>query len=155
MAISRAVLTNSFAGLLLRLWRHLTPRRKRQFVMVECLILLSALAEVVSLGAILPFLGILTSPERVFAYPQIAYFVHAWGITSANQLILPFAVTFAVASVFAGSFRMLVLWISTRLAYATGADFSSEVYRRTLYQPYQVHVASNSSDVISGITGKV
>ena len=50
---------------------------------------------------------------------------------------------------------MLVLWISTRIAYATGADFSSDVYRRTLYQPYRVHVASNSSDVISGITGKV
>jgi len=155
MTNSRAVLNNSFAGVLPRLWGHLTPRRKRQFVMVACLILLSALAECVSLGAILPFLGVLTAPERVLSYPRIAYFAHAWGITSADQLVLPFAVTFALAAVFAGSFRILMLWISTRLAYATGADFSSEVYRRTLYQPYQVHVSSNSSDVISGITGKV
>jgi ATP-binding cassette subfamily B protein len=29
------------------------------------------------------------------------------------------------------------------------------VYRRTLYQPYDVHVARNSSEVISGITNKV
>jgi ATP-binding cassette subfamily B protein len=50
---------------------------------------------------------------------------------------------------------MLVLWISTRIAFATGADLSVEVYRRTLYQPYWVHVASNSSEVISGITGKI
>jgi ATP-binding cassette, subfamily B, bacterial PglK len=155
MATSRAVLTISFPDLLRHLWGHLSARRKRQFTMVAVLILLSAFAEVLSLGAILPFLGILTAPERVFTYPRIAYFVHAWGITSADQLILPFAVAFALAAVFAGLFRMLVLWISTRLAYATGADFSSEVYRRTLYQPYQVHVGSNSSDVISGITGKV
>lgn len=44
---------------------------------------------------------------------------------------------------------MLLLWASTRIAYASGADLSIEVYRRTLYQPYQVHVASNSSTVIS------
>jgi len=36
-----------------------------------------------------------------------------------------------------------------------GADLSIEVYRRTLYQPYHVHVARNSSEVISGITNKV
>jgi ABC-type multidrug transport system fused ATPase/permease subunit len=41
------------------------------------------------------------------------------------------------------------------LTFASGADLSSEVYRRTLYQPYSVHVARNSSDVISGITNKV
>ncbi|MHB8475485.1 MAG: ABC transporter ATP-binding protein [Steroidobacteraceae bacterium] len=155
MANSHAALSNSFAELLRRLWCHLSRRRKRQFAIVAGLILLSAVAEVVSLGAILPFLGILTAPDRVFGHPTVAKFVHAWGITSANQLILPFAVAFALAAVLAGSFRMLVLWISTRLAYATGADFSSEAYRRTLYQPYRVHVASNSSDVISGITGKI
>lgn len=49
---------------------------------------------------------------------------------------------------------MLLLWVSTRLAYASGADISIEVYRRTLNQPYCVHVARNSSTVISGI-GKV
>ena len=141
--------------LLRRLWQHLTPRRKRQVALLAVLILLSALAETVSLGAVLPFLGILTSPQRVLNYPIVARFMRAWGITSADQLILPFAFAFALTAIVAGAFRMLVLWISTRIAFATGADLSSDVYRRTLYQPYRVHVASNSSDVISGITGKV
>src|SRR5450755_455429 len=137
--------------LLRRLWQHLSARRKRQFALLTVLILMSALAEIVSLGAVLPFLAILTSPERVFANPHVGYWVRALGITSPQQLVLPFAVAFALAAVLAGAFRLLVLWISTRVAYATGADFSSDVYRRTLYQPYQVHVLSNSSDVISGI----
>jgi ATP-binding cassette subfamily B protein len=47
------------------------------------------------------------------------------------------------------------LWTNTRLACAIGADLSIEAYRRTLYQSYQVHVARNSSEVISGITTKV
>jgi len=155
MANTDAVLTISFADLLRRLWGHLTPRRKRQFVVVVGLIVFSAFAEVVSLSAVLPFLGILTSPERVFGYPRVAHFVRVWGITSADQLVFPIVVAFASAALFAGSFRMLVLWVNTRIAYGTGADFSIGVYRRTLYQPYQIHVVSNSSDVISGITGKV
>jgi len=59
------------------------------------------------------------------------------------------------AVLLAAAIRMLLLWFSTRLTFTAGADLSIEVYRRTLYQPYRVHVARNSSEVISGITDKV
>ena len=117
--------------------------------------LLSAFAEVVSLGALLPFLGILTAPEAVFDYRIVASVAHAFGITTAHQLLLPLTITFAVIALLAGAIRMLLLWVSTRFTFATGADLSIEVYRRTLYQPYRIHVARNSSEVISGITNKV
>gem|GEM_PF-3055739 len=54
-------------NLLTRLWHHLTQRRQRQFVLLMGLMLISAFAEVVSLGAVLPFLGILVAPEHVFS----------------------------------------------------------------------------------------
>ena len=108
-----------------------------------------------SLSAVLPFLAILTSPARVMAHPGVANFMRSWGIVSPDRLALPFAAAFALAAILAGAFRLLVLWVSTRIAYAAGADLSGEVYRRTLYQPYWVQVATNSSAVISGITGKI
>ncbi len=145
----------SLLSLLARLWHHLSLRRQRQFWLLMGLMLVSAFAEVVSLGAVLPFLGILVAPDRVFNHPIVADVAQAWGITSADQLVLPLTVAFAAAALIAGTIRILLLWVSTRLAYATGADLSIEVYRRTLYQPYRVHVARNSSEVISGITNKV
>lgn len=117
--------------------------------------LLSAFAEVISVGAVLPFLGVLIAPDRLFHHPRMANLVNAWGITSADQLILPLTVAFSLAALVAGAIRVLLLWVSSRLAFASGADLSIEVYRRTLYQPYHVHVARNSSEVISGITKKV
>jgi ATP-binding cassette subfamily B protein len=117
--------------------------------------LLSAFAEVVSLGAVLPFLGILTAPDLVFNHPIVAEVAQAWGITSADQLVLPLTIAFASAALLAGAIRMLLLWSSIWLAQVSGADLSIEVYRRTLFQPYSVHVARNSSEVISGITTKV
>jgi ABC-type multidrug transport system fused ATPase/permease subunit len=147
--------TYSLPNLLLRLWHHLTRRRQRQFVLLMGLMLVSAFAEVVSLGAVLPFLGILVAPEHVFNHPIVADLALFWGITSADKLVLPLVVAFAAAALIAGAIRILLLGVSTRLTFASGADLSIEVYRRTLYQPYQVHLARSSSEVISGITNKV
>ena len=140
---------------MVRLWRHLSLRRRRQFRLLMGLMLASAFAEVVSLGAVLPFLGILVAPEHVFGHPIVADVALAWSITSADQLVLPLTVAFAAAALIAGAIRILLLWASSRVAFASGADLGIEVYRRSLYQPYRVHVARNSSEVISGITSKV
>ena len=152
--MNAAILTGGLPDLLTRLWYHLSRRRKHQLVLLLGLVLVSAFAEVVSLGAVLPFLGILIAPDRVFNHPIAADVARAWNITSADQLLLPLTVAFAVTALAAGAIRLFMLWVSTRLAFAAGADLSLEVYRRTLYQPYRVHVARNSSEVISGITGK-
>ena len=76
------------------------------------------------------------------------------GITSAEQVLLPLTAAFAVAALLAGVMRLILLWASTRLTFATGADLSISIYRRTLYQPYAVHVARNSSEIINGIANK-
>jgi ATP-binding cassette subfamily B protein len=140
--------------LLARLWYHL-GRRRRQFVLLLALMLLSAFAEVISLGAVLPFIAVLAAPDKVFQYAIVADLAQVWGITSAEQLVLPLAAAFCLAAILAGAMRILVIWLSTRLTFASGADLSIAVYRRTLYQPYHVHVARSSSEMISGITGKV
>src|SRR3989338_4435137 len=75
----KVLITGGLPDLLVRLWHHLSQRRKRQFVLLLGLMLVSAFAEVVSLGAVLPFLGILTAPERVFNHPVVADVAQAWG----------------------------------------------------------------------------
>ncbi len=145
----------SISSLLKCLWHHISPRRRGQFGLLLVLTVLSSLAEVVSLGAVLPFIGILTQPEKVFTSPWLAALVQALGISSGAELVLPLTIGFALAALIAGGLRLLLLWVSIRLGNATGADLSIEVYRRTLYQSYSVHIARSSSEIISGITQKV
>ena len=145
----------SAALLIVQLWRHMSVSRRRQFLLLFGLMLLSAFAEVVSLGAVLPFLSVLTAPEQVYAYPRVPQIALWFGLDSAKQLLLPVTVAFALAAVVAGGLRIALLWISTRLAFGCGADLSLDIYRRTLYQPYSVHISRSSSEVISGITNKV
>jgi ABC-type multidrug transport system fused ATPase/permease subunit len=141
--------------LLVRLWRHLSHRRRRQAFLLLLLMIVSAAAEVVTLAAVLPFLGILTSPEHFYANSEVAAIAQIIGVQSPSQLLFPITLAFAIAAVFAGVIRMALLWVSTRLAFGTGADLSGDIYRRTLHQPYSVHISRNSSELISGITNKV
>ena len=155
MTVSSDPETATLVGLVRELYRHVSRRRRAQLFVLLGLTLASSAAEVVSLGAVVPFIGILTDPDRVLANPTIGRFAQALHLSSGADLVLPITLAFAVSSLAAGGLRVLLLWRSIRLGNAIGADLSIEVYRRTLYQPYSVHVARSSSEIISGITQKV
>lgn len=144
----------TIASLLNHLWQHITPRRRGQFAIVLLLMITASFAEVVSIGAVIPFLAVLTAPERIFQLPLAKPFIEALGITTSAKLLLPLTFVFVIAAFVSGVMRLILLWASTRLSFATGADLSLNIYRRTLYQPYKVHVARNSSEVINGISYK-
>lgn len=145
--------TRNLSYLLSRLWHHIGLRRRKQFLALGGLMVLAAIAEVVSLGAVVPFLGVLAAPDAAFKYPLVQGVADMLG-ASRNSLIIFFTAMFIVAAVAAGSLRLLLLWATTRVAFNAGSDLSIELYRRTLYQPYQVHISRNSSAVLSGV-GKV
>jgi len=97
-----------------RLWSHLLPPRKKQIVVLAVLMIIASFAEVVSIGAVLPFLGVLTSPEKIFAHNLAQPFVQLLQIQSAQELLLPFALIFIGALILAGLARIALLWIQTR-----------------------------------------
>lgn len=138
-----------------RIWCHLSNRRQLQFIIVLVLMFVSALAEVISIGAVIPFLAVLTSPEKVLNQPVIADVAQYFEIVTNGDLTFSITILFIIAILLANILRLLLLWSITKLSFMTGADLSFEVYRRTLYQPYIVHLDRNSSEIISGVLGKV
>ena len=116
--------------------------------------IIASLSEIISIGAVLPFLGALTAPEQVYQHPLMQSIIQILGLTEPSQLILPLTIFFIIAVLLAGSIRLTLLYVMTRLSFATGADLSISIYRRTLYQEYTVHVSRNSSEVINSIITK-
>jgi ABC-type bacteriocin/lantibiotic exporter with double-glycine peptidase domain len=145
---------DSIPVLLMLLWHHLSLRRRWQFGLILVLILLVSFAELVSIGAVLPFLGMLTSSERITQLPYAQLVIQALGLTEPKEMLLIFTSIFGIAALTAGSMRILLLWVNTRFSYAAGAEISSSIYYRTLYQPYAVHCARNSSVIINGISNQ-
>ena len=137
-----------------KLWQHLSKKRRTQLLLLLILMLLASIMEVVSIGAVVPFLGALTSPETLFKYKPIQPIIEMLEITEANQLLLPLTTIFIIATLAAAAVRLILLYASTRFSYAVGADLSINIYRRTLYQDYSIHISRNSSEVINGIINK-
>jgi ATP-binding cassette subfamily B protein len=125
-----------------------------QLFFLLILIILASFAEVFSLGAVVPFLGVLTDPERVFSLPALQPLIHGLGFTEPKQLLLPVSLAFVIAAIVSNAIRLVLVWAQTRLGHALGADFSIQIYRNTLFQPYSVHIARNSSEIISAISSK-
>ena len=140
--------------LLARLLDHFGSRRRAQLMLLLVLTIFASIAEIFSIGAVLPFLGVLTSPGVIFKHPLARPIVEAFELTDPSQLLLPLTVVFGIAILAAGLMRLLLIWATTRISFAIGSDVSLSMYRRTLYQPYAVHLAQNSSQVINGIAVK-
>ncbi|QNJ15987.1 ABC transporter type 1/ ATPase component [Synechococcus sp. A18-40] len=145
----------STRALLLGIWAHLSRRRRIQLGCLLLVMLASGGAELVSLGAVLPFLAVLSDPERLWQQPIVQAVAIKLGFTSANQLLLPATLLFASATVLAAFVRLSNLWLNGRLAAGVGSDLSCEAYQRTLYQPYSVHVQMNSAALITGTTTQI
>lgn len=147
-------LPETLPALLKRLWNHFNSRRKGQFGLLLGLMVLASLAEILSIGSVLPFLAVLTDPQRIFDFPLTQPLIKSLGINTASQLLLPLTATFCITAVLAAAIRLLLLRSSLFLAAATGSDIGYDMYRRTLFQPYSVHVSRNTSEIIDGISIK-
>jgi ABC-type multidrug transport system fused ATPase/permease subunit len=141
----------SRSGLLLRLWRQLPPARRRQFLGVALLTLFGAVAEVITLGAVLPFLAFIADPGSLARYPAAARLMQALPLGDGSRPLLGLALMFTGAAVAAAVVRLWLAWISNRFVFLVAHDLGLSVYDRALHQPYGVHLSRSSSDVHAAI----
>lgn len=134
------------------LLKILPRRRSVQLALLLVLMLLGAAAELVSIGAVVPFLAILADPVQALERPGLARLVSLLGWNSAQDIRWKLTLFFAMAAVVSGAARFALLYNVAKFNFGMAHDLSSEVYRRTLYQPYLVHLARNSSQLIGGIS---
>jgi len=144
----------SNTSLLISFWKYLDKRHKRRSWLIFILMIIVSFAEVISIGAILPFLGVLTSPELVYQNAFMQPIIQTLELNSANQLVLPLTIGFIVAALIAGVMRITLLNAINHFERVVGTDLNIDVYRNTLYQSYSDHIDRNSSYIVSLITKK-
>lgn len=137
------------------LYRIMERKRQGQ---IKRLVLFSAVAsflELFTIGAIMPFIGALMAPERIYDIHVFRILLNNLGIYSNQGVILPFTVLFIVTVVLSTTIRFLLQRYTVKLAFSIGIDLCSLAYRNMLYQPYLFHVKTNSSEIINTITLKL
>lgn len=141
--------------LLKRLWKHISHRRRVELGFLLCVMLAASFAELISVGLVVPFLGVLTAPELIYDNKNAAPLVAFFGLGKPQDLLLPITLVFVIAVVLASAVRFLQVWLQARIGTGIVTEMAVETYRRTLYQPYERHISRNSSEIISGVLSKV
>lgn len=129
---------------------HLSVRRRFQLRMTIILMILGGIAEMVSLAAVLIFLGLI-SGNGAMGSSRMADLVSSSSLFQGEHRLAIAIVTLIATGVVATAIRLLLAWVSTKFVLRVGHDIGVEIYRRMIRQPYSLHVQRNTSEVISGI----
>ena len=120
-------------------------RRPAQLALTVGLTLAAAIAELVTIGATVPFLAVITGQG-----PAAARQVPAWFWFAPRPFVV--AVLLLVGSAVAGgAIRLVLLWATQRLIAGLGHDIAAAIFASTLRQPYAEFVRRNSSEILAGM----
>ena len=141
--------------LLIKLFSHLSKRRKLELLLHLILMIINSVAEVISLAVIIPFLSVLTNPENLFQIKIVKSFSDFLQIESPYELRLPITIFFGSIVIFSGLIRLLNLWLTFKIGGLVGNDLTTNVFKTILFQPYLDHIKSHTSGSISTMTQEV
>ena len=129
------------------LYRALPVKRRRQAWGTIALMLVGAFAEVVSVGAILPFLAVLTNPTRLGSIPIVGGLIA--DLPPGTNLVALTATAFIGLFIVSGLIRLALAWVSQSLAFNIAYDLSVTAFSRLIRQPYPYYVARHSGEALS------
>lgn len=137
-----------------KLWSHIHRDQKNNFYILFGLTLLTSAIEILSLSLISPFMVALTKPEDLQKLEVVVKFSKVIGVDSNIDVVIFIVSLFGLTALMANGMRLLLIWVGLKAANATGAEISTEVFKRTLYQPYAIQTTINSSEIVGSITLK-
>jgi ABC-type multidrug transport system fused ATPase/permease subunit len=134
------------------LFRQLSPARRRALVPLLLLMLVGAVAEVVTIGAIVPLLAFIASPAGIPADDAATVGLLDF-LGAGDPAIAVYVVTglFALAALVAAALRLALLWASNSFIFGISYELGVKLYADTLFQTYSYHTQHNTSEVIASI----
>ena len=116
---------------------------------------LSGLFEMFSLAAVIPFLSVISDPNKFIQSSFLKSIKPIFNFSSTNEVIILATAIFIFAAIFTSIIRLINLWLSSFIAARIANDLSVSAYRKTLYQSYSYHIEKNTSSIIAKTTTQI
>lgn len=145
---------NSFKNLLL-LWKVLSKQRKIQCTALVFLSAAGAIAELFSLGALIPFISTIISPSAITNLQRNQYLPGILKQLDNGNLLLFITAAVVFLILLSLLLRLLLSWSSAKIIFGIGNDISVMIFEVITNQDYSIHTERNSSEVIDLLTTKL
>tara|TARA_B100000579_G_C22820166_1_gene850140 strand:+ start:121 stop:1878 length:1758 start_codon:yes stop_codon:yes gene_type:complete len=134
------------------IYSHISNKRKKQLCIIFIIIFIAGGTEILSIASLLPLLTVFSDFNKIYNLPIISSMITSFGLNERIEILLFITLIFSLAVSLASTLRIFTFFISSRIAAYIGSEISFKVYRQILFQPYEVHLNRNTSEVISNIT---
>src|SRR5688500_8013010 len=118
----------SFFGNMLALLTVMPRHRRIQLGITLVLTFIGAIAELVTIGAVLPMLAIVANSEQAGQMPIFAKVLDLLGIPPGGNLILPAAMFLIVAAIVSAMVRLMLTWVTQKFVFGVQLDIATRVY---------------------------
>mgnify|MGYP001565808907 CR=1 FL=1 len=137
------------------LWSFVSIHRKKQFVLLIILSFFSAMAEIITIGLVIPFLAVLTNPNVILEFEFIVRLFDFFNFQLESISVFNMSLFFASAAFISGTIRVLMIYSTVKYSFSTGSDLAHDMYKKILNQEYSIHLNRNSSQLVDIIFQKI
>ncbi|MEZ5709250.1 MAG: ABC transporter ATP-binding protein [Blastomonas sp.] len=130
-----------------RLFGRMPGARRRQFAILILFMIASAAGEIVTIGAVLPFLAIVAAPDQSPLWDFLP--ISADADFSARMMTA--AAILIIAAVATMVMRLSLMWYSQLFVKSVGEDIARSIFARMLRQPYAYYLDTSSSTLLAGM----
>ena len=136
----------SALGALKKILAQLPRKQKRDLVALGGLMVVGAIAELLSLGVLFVFLAMLADTDN--SNRALRLVGALTGYTERRALVDFTTVAFLVAIVTSTAVRVYIVWRMNAFMLSLGLALNSELYRQIVNKPYLFHTQANSANAL-------
>jgi ATP-binding cassette, subfamily B, bacterial PglK len=133
----------------------LTPAERRKFYVLIGLMLIVGVLEAGGIASVLPFMAVLSNPEKIQQHQMLTWLYDTFGFTDSHGfLIFLGCLTFAVVMAGVISHVFVLHWI-TEFSHMRSYTLSSRLLRGYMHQPYTWFLNRNTADLGKAVLSEV
>ncbi len=137
------------------IWKKLSKKRKIQLILVLIFTLFGTFLETIAITTSIPFIGYLTNPNNITNTKFLTFIYSNFKIYNPQDQFIFISIIFGLSIISASISRLFILYFNINLSELIGLDLGTIIYKKSLYEPYIIHIKRSSSDLIDGISVKV
>src|SRR5690625_6595265 len=126
----------------------LTAREKRNGVILFGLMFIGALMEVIGVGAIPAFVGVISMPDRLLENQYVRYVYDALGMQSTQDMLFWAAFCCIVVYLVKNAYLGFLTYIKARYTSNRQVTLSNRLFRAYLHTGYTFHLQRNTSELL-------
>ncbi len=147
--------SSNFFNLILSIFSLLSTKNKIRYLFLIGYILLTSFFELLSIGAVIPFLAALSDPSSLFEQEELFNLWSFFNIKSAQELPFFLSISFGILALIAAGARISMVYLSALVNRSIIVEFGHLIFYSLIHKPFRDHFKENSSSIIGVVTSKV